>query len=251
MPAAVSVLVADANRMTAVGGSIILPGRVLRFVSSNLSAALEGIRASKAGLLAVDAQFAATPEGQAFIERVQKLAIPGLEIRLVVRTGGAWTTTPLDGAQPAARDGAAALSTAPASPGARTGAPAAAPAVDVKASGLNTRRTPRFVVLDTLEATVDNGKACLVDVSVMGAQLLSTPPLRPNQILKIGLPDRENAVRVTARVAWALFEKPTHSPDAYYRAGIEFTDGVKSTLEDYCKRHCAEDPTPFRGGKKR
>jgi len=237
--------------MTAVGGSINLPGRVLRFVSSNLAAALEGIRTSKAGLLAVDGQFAATPEGQAFVDRVQKLAIPGLETRLVVRTGGVWSTTPLTGAAPAAL-GATASSGPPASPGARPGAPAAAaPTIDVKASGLNTRRTPRFIVLDPLEATVDNGKAGLVDVSAMGAQLLSAPALRPNQILRIVLPDNGTPVKVTAKVAWALFEKPTHSPDAYYRAGIEFTDGVKPTLEDYCKRHCAEDPTPFRGGKKR
>src|SRR5437867_677035 len=116
MPAAVSVLVAEAQRMTAVGGSINLPGRVLRFVASNLAAALEGIRTSKAGLLAVDAQFATMPEGQAFVDRVQKLAIPGLEIRLVVRTGGVWSTTPLEDATPAV-------------PAARAGAPAAAAAV--------------------------------------------------------------------------------------------------------------------------
>src|SRR2546428_1093122 len=108
MPAAVSVLVAEAQRMTAVGGSINLPGRVLRFASSILAAALEGIRTSKAGLLAVDAQFAAMPEGQAFVDRVQKLAIPGLEIRLVVRTGGVWSTTPLAGAAPTALPGATA-----------------------------------------------------------------------------------------------------------------------------------------------
>ena len=258
MPAAVSVLVAEAQRMTAVGGSINLPGRVLRFVSSNLAAALEGIRTSKAGLLAVDAQFAAMPEGQAFVDRVQKLKLPGLEIRLVVRTGGVWNTTPLEDAAPAAPAARAGAPAAPAaaatSAGARPGAPApaaAAPTLDVKASGLNTRRTPRFIVLDPLEANVDNGKAGLVDVSAMGAQLLSSPALRPNQILKIVLPDNGTPVKVTARVAWALFEKPPHSPDAYYRAGIEFTDSVKTTLEDYCKRHCAEDPTPFRGGKKR
>ena len=245
--------------MTAVGGSINLPGRVLRFVSSNLAAALEGIRASKAGLLALDGQFAATSEGQAFIDRVQKLRLPGLEIRLVVRTGGVWSTRPLDGGAATANAGAPAASPAmsvsgpasrPSAAVAADRAPASAP-LDVKTSGLNTRRTPRFIVLDPLEAAVDNGKAGLVDVSVMGAQLLSTPPLRPNQVLKVGLPDNETPVKVSARVAWALFEKPPHSPDAYYRAGIEFTDGVKTTLEDYCKRHCAEDPTPFRGGKKR
>src|SRR5206468_9377926 len=181
---------------------------------------------SKAGLLAVDAQFAATPEGQAFIDRVQKLKLPGLEIRLVVRTGGVWSTTPLEDAAPAARAGApaAAAAAAATSAGARPGAPAvpaaASPKIDVKASGLNTRRTPRFIVLDPLEATVDNGKAGLVEVSAMGAQLLSAPALRPNQILKIVLPDNGTAVKMTARVAWALFEKPTHSPDAYYRAGI-------------------------------
>jgi len=185
---------------------------------------------------------------------VQKLAIPGLEIRLVVRTGGVWGTTPLAGAAATARPGATASSGSPASPAARPEAPAApataAPKIDVKASALNTRRTPRFIVLDPLEATVENGKAGLVDVSAMGAQLLSAPALRPNQILKIVLPDNGTPVKVTARVAWALFEKPTHSPDAYYRAGIEFTDGEKTTLAEYCKRHCAEDPTPFRVKKR-
>lgn len=254
--------------MTAVGGSIQLPGRVLRFVTTNLAAALDGVRASKAGLLAVDAQFAATPEGQAFVERVQKLALPDLEIRLVARVSGVWATTPLEGASSLASARATApppggevpprAATPPAAgppPLAGPRAPAATPvpaatappaAVDVKASGLNTRRTPRFIVLDPLEANVDKGKAGLIDVSVMGAQLLSAPPLRPNQTLKVALPDDGAPVRVTARVAWALFEKPAHAADAYYRAGVEFTDGSRSTLEQYCRRYCADEPTPFR-----
>ena len=267
MPAAVSVLVADPSRMTAVGGSIQLPGRVLRFVSSNLAAALEGIRVNRAGLLAVDGQFAATPEGQAFIDRVQTLAPQGLEIRLIARVKGIWATTPLDGAEsltpahPAVPPPAGPIESAPkplvVTPPVLAGRPPVAPsspeppALDVKASGLNTRRTPRFIVLDPLEANVDSGKAGLIDVSVMGAQLLSTPRLRPNQTLKVALPDESTPVRVTARVAWALFEKPSHAPDAYYRAGVEFTDGSRSTLEQYCRRHCSEEPTPFRSGKKR
>src|SRR5262245_31913049 len=214
MPPAVSVLVADSSRMTAVGGSIQLPGRVLRFVSNNLPATLDGLRTSRAGLLAIDGVFAATPEGKAFIDRVQKLALPGLDIRLVARIGGVWATTPLDGVEPAAAPPPAAhaplvvhpraAAPALAGPPAAGGAPpplvkpaADAPAIDVKASGLNTRRTPRFVVLDPIEATVDtSGKAGLIDVSVMGAQLLSAPPLRPNQTLKVALPDTDAPVRV-------------------------------------------------------
>jgi PilZ domain-containing protein len=251
MPAAVSVIVADAQRMTAVGGSITLPGRVLRFTSGNLASALEGIRASKAGLLAVDGAFAATPEGQAFVDRVQKLQLPGLEIRLITRSGGAWGTSPLGAPSVPAATAPARTSAAGGTGTSGTSVAAAPPAIDVKASGLNTRRTPRFIVLDPLDATIDSGTAGLIDVSVMGAQLLSKVPLRPTQVVKIGLPDTAAAVRVTARVAWALFERPAHSPDAYYRAGVEFTDGVRPTLEQYCKRHCAEDPTPIRGGRKR
>ena len=118
----------------------------------------------------------------------------------------------------------------------------AAPAVTV-----NTRRAPRFLVKDPLNAVVESGTASLVDISVLGAEVVSHPALRPNETIKIALPDIGEMLRVTAHVAWSTFEKPKLTVDAYYRAGIEFTDAAQLSLEDYRLRHCAEDPIPFRG----
>lgn len=210
--------------MTAFRDELHLNGRVLRFSSSNLASVLESIRANQPRLVAIDAVFADTAAGQAFVDRVEQLQIPASEIQLVARLNGAWATKPLPQAGPSQR------------------------MVDVKATGLNTRRAPRFIVLDPLHAVVEStGKAGLIDMSVMGAQVVSEPVLRPNQKLKVSLPDTDEPLRVTAHVAWSLFEKPSHAPQAYYRAGMEFTDAAKQALEDYCRRHCSEDPTPLRG----
>jgi hypothetical protein len=229
MPAEVTVLLADPARMPVLRDALRLPGRVLRFATLNLPSVFDSIKQNQPGLVAIDALFAQTKEGQAFIDRVQKLATTGCEIRLVARVAGEWATTPLAGAA------------------ASNGAPSRQPAVDLKASGLDTRRTPRFIVLDPLQAVVENtNKAGLIDISVRGAQVLSTPVLRPNQTLRVQLPDDHDTLRLTAQVAWSLFEKPTHVNEPYYRAGMEFTDASTELLADYCRRHCAEDPTPVR-----
>jgi hypothetical protein len=193
MAADVTVLIADPLRMTAIRDELRMPGRVLRFSSSNLASVLESIRANQPGIVAVDALFAETPAGKAFVERVDQLAIPSSEIRLVVRLNGSWATTPLV----AARAPAATAATAS--------------KVDVKTAGLNTRRVPRFLVLDPLKAVLDTTQAGLIDISVMGAQVMSTPALRPNQKVKVALPDGGDDLRVSATIAWSLFEKPKYA----------------------------------------
>jgi hypothetical protein len=218
-----TVVIADPLRVAAFRDELHLAGRVLRFSSSNLASVFESIRANQPGVVAVDAIFADTAAGQAFIERVAQLHIPASEIRLVARTNGAWATKPLFQAAPA-------------------------PTADVKSAGLNTRRAPRFLVLDPLQAAVDNSlaKASLIDLSVLGAQVLSEPILKPNQKIKLVLPGTRDALRVTASIKWSLFEKPKHANEPYYRVGVEFADPTSPALEDYCRRHCADDPLPLR-----
>ena len=227
------VLVASPEHLASLRDGLRLSGRVLRFASTNLAAAFESVKTNQPGLVAIDARFAAMPEGGAFIDRIGKLAIPGSETRLVARVGGAWATTPLR------------CAAAPAPEPAPT--PARAP-VDVKSTGLNTRRTPRFLVLDPLKAVVESTNADLVDLSVLGAQVVSGSALRPNQKIKVALPDGGGTLRVTAHIAWSQFEKPQYATEAYYRAGMEFSDAAKEALEDFCRRHCCEDPLPYRGG---
>jgi hypothetical protein len=69
---------------------------------------------------------------------------------------------------------------------------------------------------------VDGNPVALVDVSVIGAQVISPSILRPNQRIRVTLPDPGRPIRVAAGVAWASFEMPKAGPR--YRAGIEFFD---------------------------
>jgi hypothetical protein len=212
MPSDVTIVIADATRMLAIRDGLHLPGRALQYTDTHLAAALESIRAHQPQLIVVDALFAQTPQGHAFIDRVEKMAIAQSDIRLVARVGSGWTTTPRH-----------------------------SPLAVGKASvvGLNTRRAPRFPVRDPLKA--------VVDLSVLGAQVVTEPALRPNQKIKIALPDPVDALCVTAHVAWSIFEKPKTANEAYYRAGIEFTDAAQRALEDFCRRFCADRPLPYRG----
>jgi hypothetical protein len=61
-----------------------------------------------------------------------------------------------------------------------------------------------------------------VDISVIGAQVVSVTILRPNQRVRMSLPDASRPIRISAGVAWASFEMPREGPR--YRAGIEFFD---------------------------
>jgi hypothetical protein len=220
MPSDVTIVIAETARMPTIRDGLHLAGRGRYFTDSNLAAALESIRAHRPQLIAVDALFAQTPQGLAFIDRVEKMAIVKSDIRLIAHVGSSWTMTP------------------------RTSSVAI---VDAPLVGLNTRRVPRFLVRDPLKAVVESSNASLVDLSVLGAQVVSQPALRPNQKIKVALPDTEDTLRVMAQVAWSIFEKPKTATEAYYRAGIEFTDAAQQALEDFCRRHCGDKPIPYRG----
>ena len=70
------------------------------------------------------------------------------------------------------------------------------------------------------EVQVDGASAEVIDLSVIGAQIVSPSALRPQQRVRITLADDGGVVRINAAVAWASFEIPKSTPR--YRAGIEF-----------------------------
>lgn len=232
MATGLTIVIADVMRMAAIRTGLPLSGRVVQFTNSNLGAALEAIRTHAPKVVAVDALLVQTQQGQGFLKRVEGLAVPGCAIRLIIQGGGVWTTAAYE-AHPAVED--APIRLASASP---IRAAAAAPK-----PGANTRRAPRFPMLDSVDAAVESGQASLVNISVLGAQLVSQPVLRPGQTVKIALPDAHEMLRFTAHVAWSTFQQNNQGA-AVYRAGIAFTDAAKETLEDYCRRYGAENPLP-------
>ena len=111
---------------------------------------------------------------------------------------------------------------------------AAAQAVDQR----GTRRAPRFKMAPKVMALVDGKHATLVDLSTIGAQIVSPAALKPNQMIPMTLSDEVGVVKFSAEVAWTSFEIPPNSGPRY-RAGVEFVEADAMAVEAYCTRHRA------------
>ena len=72
-------------------------------------------------------------------------------------------------------------------------------------------------------ATRRRSWTCLV-----GAQVVSSTILKPNQRIRLTIPNGAPPVRVSAAVAWRRFEIP--KAGVRYRAGIEFFDADQKVL---------------------
>jgi hypothetical protein len=107
--------------------------------------------------------------------------------------------------------------------------PPAAAAVGPALDKRGTRRAPRFKIVDGVEVSIDGNPASLVDLSVVGAHVVSPTILKPNQRIRFALPDGGRPVRMSAAVAWAAFELPKGGPPRY-RAGIEFLDADQGAV---------------------
>ena len=85
---------------------------------------------------------------------------------------------------------------------------------------------------------IDGNTARLVDLSAVGAQVISPTILKPNQRVRMALADSHGALRFNAGIAWAFFEIPPRS-GPQYRAGINFADADPGAVESFCHRHKA------------
>ena len=184
--------------------------------------ALEVITRERPPVIALERLFAATSRGAAFINRIKAdPALASCEIRIVAHDSTYSRVSPRRPGEPAA-------ATAPA-------AVVETPAVPVPLDHRGTRRAPRFKVAENLEVLVDGNPATLIDVSRVGAQIVSASTLRPNQRLRMSLPDATRPIRFSAGVAWAAFEMPKGGPR--YRAGIEFYDADPDALNRFIEVH--------------
>ena len=88
------------------------------------------------------------------------------------------------------------------------------------------RRAPRYRV-SSMHAVIDGNPALVIDLSMIGAQVISSTALRPNQRIRMTLAG-EHSLRFNAAVAWATFELPAEGPR--YRAGIQFQDANAAVI---------------------
>jgi len=182
--------------------------------------ALDVITRQRPRVVALEKMFAATSRGTALINRIKAdPALSGCEIRIVAHDAEMARV-------PSRPEPAVALAEPP--PGG---------AVEAPLDQRGTRRAPRFRIVEGVEVMIDGNPATLVDLSLVGAMVVSPTILRPNQRLRMSLPDATRPIRFSAGVAWAAFEMPKDGPR--YRAGIEFfdadRDAVGKFIESYKK----------------
>ncbi len=87
-----------------------------------------------------------------------------------------------------------------------------------------------------IDATIDGNTATLVDLSTLGAQVISNTVLKPNQRVRLTLSDGKTTIRATGTIAWARFEIPPGSGPRY-RAGIEFVNPDTAAIDGFCTMH--------------
>jgi len=107
---------------------------------------------------------------------------------------------------------------------------------------LPARQARRVKVQDGTQVTLDGASSFLVDLSVIGAQVLSPLAMRPNRLVSMTLSTDEGALACEGRVVWALFEQPRGTAAARYRVGVKFTEIAPKAVEAFLRRHGIEAP---------
>jgi hypothetical protein len=180
---------------------------VLAFADGDARQALETIAQRKPAVFVLERLFAATPRGAALINRVKAdSSLTDTEIRVIAHDTDYWRVSP------------------------RKAPPQAQP-LDQR----GTRRAPRFKTGPKALASIDTVKATLMDLSAIGAQLVTTLQVKPGQNVRVTLDDKVGSVRFNAVVVWASFEiRPSGAP--LYRAGLEFADADGAAVEGFIGR---------------
>jgi CheY-like chemotaxis protein len=231
MPA---VVIAATNLMPSLRDRLADEGELLAFADTEPIQALQAILEQRPALIVLERLFAATPRGAALINRIKTdPQLGGAEVRVMSHTGDYTRVV----ARPSLADTVPVVSSTSAS-GSTTAAAVAAPAEAVRPLDWHgTRRAARHRVRTGVEIQLDGNPATVVDLSTIGAQVLSGTILRPNQKVRVSIPNDDFVMRFRGAIAWAKFELPEPSSAPQYRAGVEFVDADAAAVDAFCHRH--------------
>lgn len=235
MPA---VVIAASNLISSLCDHLSSEDELITFADSEPIQALQAILDRRPELIVLERLFAATPRGAALINRIKTdPQLASSQIQVMSHTGDYMRQITRAGTPAAAvpAEVAAGSSGAP-TPGA--GSAAAAGATSSRSIDWHgTRRAPRVRVRAGVEIQLDGNAAAVVDVSAVGAQVLSGTILRPNQKVRVTIPRGDAVVRCRGAIAWAKFELPKPSAAPVYRAGVEFLDADAKVVEEFTKKN--------------
>ena len=182
--------------------------------------ALDVITRQRPDIVLLDRFFAETSRGSALINRIK--ADPSLgacEIR-IVEDDRRYSQVAEEAAAKSAGKSAAAEKK---------------PAAPAPLDQVGTRQAPRFRIVEGVQVEIDGNPATLVDLSVIGAQVVSLTILKPNQRVRFIVPTTKPAIRLKAAVAWAAFEIP--QGQSRYRAGIQLFGADPAALAKFIDRN--------------
>jgi CheY-like chemotaxis protein len=243
MPAP-AVVIAASNLMPSLRERLADDGDLVVFPDTEPIQALQAILEHRPSLIVLERMFAATPRGAALINRIKNDPQLGhAEVRVMSHSGDyrRIVAKPAGAARP------------PEAPSPETGSPGEESAVATEAPPApaatvaeppsrpldwhGTRRAPRHRLRQGVEIQLDGNPAQVIDLSQVGAQVISQTILRPNQRVRVSVPNDDFVMRFRGAIAWAKFELPNPSAPPRYRAGVEFTDADGRAVEAYCQKN--------------
>lgn len=249
-----AVVIGSADLLPALVARAGLDTDTLTFSDAEPLLALQAINERQPRLVVLERVFAATSRGAALINRLKSdPALRELEIRVLSHAGdysrviARPATSPVAATVPAATSAStSASSTISPEPAEEvvTSAPADTPVQTRPLDWHGTRRAPRFRVRPGVEIQLDGNTVVVVDVSTIGAQVLSPGMVRPDQRVRVTIfRDGNGPLRFRGTIAWARFELPRRAGDSgpHYRAGLEFIDADGDALDRFCAEHKIPD----------
>jgi hypothetical protein len=128
---------------------------------------------------------------------------------------------------------AAAVAVAPAPP--QTESQPADPSADLSDFPVN--RQARRIKIQDSDVLVDGVASVLVDISTLGAQVLSPTTLRPNRVVRLMLRTGSGTCTAEGRIVWAQLESSNADVGAQYRAGMQFTALNRTAVTALVNQH--------------
>jgi hypothetical protein len=235
--AAQVVVVAATNLMPGLRERLADEGELLAFADTEPIQALQTILQHTPRLVVLERLFAATPRGAALVNRIKNdPQLASVEVRIMSHAGD-YVRQVAGGSDPGPQIEIVSASndTEPLVQPAAVRVAAATMPRELDWHG--TRRAPRHQLRAGVEFQLDGSAVSVVDLSVIGAQVVSAAILRPGQRVRVSVPTDNFMMRFRGQIAWAKFELPHPKEPPRYRAGVEFTDADASAMSDYCERY--------------
>lgn len=217
------------SRIVLIGPEDALPGlqerlglsaEVETFSDNEALEALDHIIRAKPAIVALQDEFSATSRGRALINRIKDdPALTACEVRVLA--------------------GDSEMSRVAVKRGQAGGAAVAVdePAPDLDQRG--TRRAARIRIRDGVKVAVDGNPAALIDLSTVGAMIVSPTVFKPNQRVRVIMGEGKATIRCSGAVVWAAFEMPKGMPTRY-RAGLDWgMTGEASAIEAFAEKNKA------------